>query len=873
MATIDTIRRITIQASTTGVDTATDSLNKLATAQTNVAQSGTSSATVTDTSASKQLSASSAYDKLRLSIDSQYKSQQQLAKGETVLTNALNQGTISTATYASMHDLLIQKYGQSTTLSAAFGNAIGGVKTQMVALSAGMGPVGVFLASLGPWGLAAGVAVTLVGQAFEALAGEADRMGQLAVQLRTLAEVTGLSAQQVQILQESAGALGISGDQATRYVEQFNTRLAELQQTASGPLYTALQKTNGQLLLQFATVQHGAPALQLLAQAYGQLSDQQQKLLLNGAVGGRNSASFGALLTSMNQPGGLTANQTDIISPDQIDQWAKLSAEISTASTSARNDLASIFTGPVLQAELAFANSFLNFSRSAKEFSISGDLSDLLKVFGSSGFASIASSLFNPTPGSTIGAIGGAFINSGSAGATAPVNQTASFSSGTSFDSRFAIPSPQYTASQLKEQVSALGPAATATQQYAARVADLKAQLASGTLTLQLYNQALAGENLKVSETALNTRISLLGQAAPLTDLLRQTEDKLTDARRQGAKFTAAETAMINANVAAQRQAADVQILVTNNVVTADQLRSAKLAELNVLVMQGKLTQDQMNTSMAAYTQTIEKTIQQQQIAIAQLPQLKQLQLQSGDLRLQMDTFATTTATDVGNSLVDIATGAKTATAALQNLGLQAVTALEQMVVKMLVVQPIAAALQATLSTIFSVGAPLNITSSAQGAGAAGGSYMGTFGGTGGDLGGLYAKGNAFHGGRVIPFAFGGLLDSVVTQPTLFPMANGSVGLMAEAGDEAVMPLARTSSGHLGVRSSGQSSPTVHVYPVAGTTFDSSVNADGSIVLVGKMIADQIASNNKKQNGLLPDMMAQINRDPRRRGSRSSMTV
>ena len=60
------------------------------------------------------------------------------------------------------------------------------------------------------------------------------------------------------------------------------------------------------------------------------------------------------------------------------------------------------------------------------------------------------------------------------------------------------------------------------------------------------------------------------------------------------------------------------------------------------------------------------------------------------------------------------------------------------------------------------------------------------------------ANGNAFLGGKVTAFANGG----VVSNPTLFPMANG-MGLMGEAGPEAVMPLTRDSSGRLGVRSGG----------------------------------------------------------------------
>jgi phage-related minor tail protein len=51
-------------------------------------------------------------------------------------------------------------------------------------------------------------------------------------------------------------------------------------------------------------------------------------------------------------------------------------------------------------------------------------------------------------------------------------------------------------------------------------------------------------------------------------------------------------------------------------------------------------------------------------------------------------------------------------------------------------------------------------------------------------------------GGVVTPFASGG----VVSAPTYFPMSGGRMGLMGEAGSEAIMPLARGSDGKLGVR-------------------------------------------------------------------------
>jgi lambda family phage tail tape measure protein len=62
------------------------------------------------------------------------------------------------------------------------------------------------------------------------------------------------------------------------------------------------------------------------------------------------------------------------------------------------------------------------------------------------------------------------------------------------------------------------------------------------------------------------------------------------------------------------------------------------------------------------------------------------------------------------------------------------------------------------------------------------------------------ARGNVISGGRVMPFADGGVVNS----PLLFPLRGGA-GLMGEAGAEAIMPLARGRDGKLGVRGGGGS--------------------------------------------------------------------
>ncbi|SIT79999.1 phage tail tape measure protein, lambda family [Yoonia rosea] len=69
-----------------------------------------------------------------------------------------------------------------------------------------------------------------------------------------------------------------------------------------------------------------------------------------------------------------------------------------------------------------------------------------------------------------------------------------------------------------------------------------------------------------------------------------------------------------------------------------------------------------------------------------------------------------------------------------------------------------------------------------------------------------FAQGGSFSQGRVMPFAKGG----VVAQATSFPM-RGGMGLMGEAGPEAIMPLARGPDGTLGVRGGGGSAVTVNM--------------------------------------------------------------
>jgi uncharacterized membrane protein YgcG len=85
-----------------------------------------------------------------------------------------------------------------------------------------------------------------------------------------------------------------------------------------------------------------------------------------------------------------------------------------------------------------------------------------------------------------------------------------------------------------------------------------------------------------------------------------------------------------------------------------------------------------------------------------------------------------------------------------------------------------------------------------------------------------FAKGGAFDAGNVIPFAKGDIFD----KPMTFPMPKGKLGMMGEAGPEAIMPLTRGPDGKLGVRAIGSGGSGGGMTIIQNLYFDSSTPRD-----------------------------------------------
>ncbi len=806
MTTLDTIRKITIQATDTGVDQTTAKLNDLAAATKNVGQASTATATVTDTSASKQLSAQSAYDKLRTSIDTQYRSQQQLAKGQSVLTSALNQGVISVATHAQMMDLLNAKYGQASPLQQAFTNSLRGVETQMVALSAGMGPVGVLLAGFGPWGLAAAAGIGLITSAINYLVDEANRMGDVASQLRNVSEATGLSTDSLQKLELTGASLGLTNQQVTQSFSMFEVQLGSLRD-GTGRLYTELMRVNPALVTQVASTRDATAAWNLLAQAYVQADQQQQALIAHAAAGGRQGvASAGNLLAATAASGGIQSlpAPASLLSAEQIDQWSKLREQIQATNQITKDLMASTWTSETLDRELKAAQYAERAAAAIKDMADQhSKMSWLESLFDSIARYGEGAGSYPTQPPVTHSAAkidpaviaaqsgGNPYDNTGTAGAL----------------------SSSFIANQLKAQVTALGSAATASDKLREKTLELNAQLANNTITQDTYNKALSGARLDAAISSTNAYVSALGPLATVDDAVKQKTEQLAQAQQRGAGLTKEQiqgiliTTQATSEWAAANNSAQAGVydLATATAAAADQLKAWVAQDL----LDPKNPQQMANAVdiLAAKMRAVAQAAQDANPATRELLNLQfqgtaaamspaaaaaastshqiygsDWQAHLSDAGPQMAAFnsqlqtSLSLADDFANTFGQALLQAKTPMDALNS----SVTALESSLIQMVSKNLVNQALGPLLSSFApSAGQPLNILPTLPN-----------------------ARGNIFSGGSVVPFALGGLLPDIVTQPTFFPMANGA-GLVGEAGAEAVMPLRRDSSGRLGVSAGG----------------------------------------------------------------------
>lgn len=327
---LNVIRTITIKAFAE-VDNAVRKLNELGKAHGDVA-------VVSDQSSKASLSVKNALDRQQNSLDSTYRAQQQFNKSQLDITRGFNEGQISLERYNQLSALNTQRLENATRSHGVFAAALSGVRGQLVALAAGAGPVGVFLAGLGPWGLAAAAGIGLVRTAFETMIGMATQLAEKSSKLNEFATTTGFTTDQVQALTQAAARHDVQMDQAAGAIQRFTVAWEEMRK-GGGTMLEEINKINPALARQMQQAKDTAIAWDIFSKAATAAELSQRNLLLRAAGGRGGITALGGIAGDTAAAGG-TNNLTrgvveagNAIDHELIEKLKNLRADIDATGT------------------------------------------------------------------------------------------------------------------------------------------------------------------------------------------------------------------------------------------------------------------------------------------------------------------------------------------------------------------------------------------------------------------------------------------------------------------------------------------------------------------------------------------------------------
>ncbi|NEV75656.1 hypothetical protein DYI24_01170, partial [Rhodopseudomonas sp. BR0C11] len=435
-------------------------------------------------------------------------------------------------------------------------------------------------------------------------------------------------------------------------------------------------------------------------------------------------------------------------------------------------------------------------------------------------------------------------------------------------------------------QIRALDARAPAERARQAREAEARRQQLdpnAGTAAERLLKQDQAARLAAGGQTALDNverqRISTLGGMASVQDVVRSKMLELDNAARDGVSITReqraaildltreqalgitamkqqadatriqAETLGMSAGKAAEYSAIQTRLaeamrnrqVLTEQDIEQIKRQAAALGEVVQAAERARILQDIRFGAQTALLSPEDVQIAQQLKGLYPDVATALSSVEASALRTNnaFSSVSSTMSSGLTTGLVDIVDGTKSIAQGAGDMSKMFIRAIDEMIVKIMIVAPLMKGLQAGFSML-------------------------GIGGTGSMNVLPSATGNVF-GDNVIPFRNGGAFtNSVVSAPTLFKFANGgamSLGLMGEAGPEAVMPLRRGSDGRLGVEMAGapraannnfSAAPRVTVINNLGVQSETktAVGANGDMtVTLNKMMDNAVASSMANGSG------------------------
>lgn len=530
------IRRLSIQATTSGVTDATRQLNDLARAQGGVAVASASTEKATES-----------LDKKFAAIEKRYissvRAQADFEKTQRMVNAAVAQNP---ALQERANIILLaarERHDQLSKSQKAMATASSELNTQLQAAASSFGAAGSALAALGPAGIAAAAALGLVTVGFKQAADAALALADRAGKLKDFSETTGFTVVQLQALEKAGAQVGVSSESVTRGLERFSVAMDDVKKGTS-PVFESILEINPALAQQMKQVTSLTEAWDVFSRAIKQ-SDLEQANKLARSVFGRSGVEITRLARANTDAGGLGGltsqlKEVDRITAEQAERWDTLGDKIAENMKAAKQNFAAVFTEPVLNALLTFSNGLLEVSRVAREFKMSEEMRLMFKLISAA-----ASTL--PAVGAGIGAVTG-WMGRSAGAAPAP--------SGLSFTDRWGDtstgPAVNIDTARLEHQkrslaqlvaeqerwAAAMGAAVTPAQQLKLSLDKVRLAQLENKISAEQAAKATGVLNAQFSEQQFSAYIGGLGQAVTVEDQVRQKRDQLNAAMRQGAKYT-----------------------------------------------------------------------------------------------------------------------------------------------------------------------------------------------------------------------------------------------------------------------------------------------------------------------------------------------
>lgn len=570
---------------------------------------------------------------------------------------------------------------------SAVDKTVADLKSRVEASASSIGILGTFLTGLGPIGLAAAAGIGAAVAVIYEMSKAANELADRSARISAFAEAAGLTTTQVQALADAGAKFSLSGEQIEAALGHLAEGIDQAHRGA-GALYEDLHRISPQLAHQVAAARDVATAYDVLARAIRQAQDAgnipQASGLARAAFGNRQAGEQANLAADTAAAGGVNAlaaayqSAGKALDEGLIKKLAALARENAQLEQQAKDITASMFSEDVLERANAMDRATLAIAENVKKLHDAtkdeGWL-DWIKRFG----ATIGSSL---------------------AGAQGD----------TDLQQKLQKESDQQTIEAHNRRQGVAGPADTGDAEQKFKVSDISSAVGLDSKARDTSEEALAN---------MRKWIAILGSAAEPSEQLKLRTLELNVAVKDhsasvgvAARALAAyKNAQIEAATAAREQL---------GIASQEEIYQTGLIKLQQDRANGYIRTDaEMEAAEKRLAATAEQTYKQEQVKNSAFKGLAQMG-QGDTLTDALDKTATTALNDFGRTVDDVLVDRpKKSSDAWRKLGIDVAGTIEQMIIKLLVLKPLASGLESLFSGGLGLGgapgAPLNILPNAEG--------------------------------------------------------------------------------------------------------------------------------------------------------------